>query len=363
MARAIAYETDALYLDLEREPDRRLLDDPWAALKPYTDRLVVLDEIHRAPELFQQLRGMIDEGRQTGKRTGRFLILGSASIDLLKQTGESLAGRITFVDLSPLTVQEVASDEQSVSRLWLRGGFPESYLAGSDQASQIHRDDLIRTYLEREIGQFGWRIPPERLRRLWTMIARNQGGMLNAAKLASALSISSPTVLNYIGLLVDLLLVRKLPPYSANIKKRLVKSPKVYIRDSGLLHALLEIGDPRALMSDQQVGASWEGFAIENILSVAPYGMLASFYRTSGGAEIDLVLERSGGRELWAIEIKLAHNPRPSRGFHQACQDLKPKRRFIVHPGEMSYKTSNGIEMIGLREMVALIGATKMSGH
>ena len=356
LAHAIAEQTDALYLDLEAGADRAKLADPALFLAEYEDRLVVLDEIHRAPELFQELRGLIDRGRRLGKGTGRFLILGSASVDLLRQSGESLAGRIEYVPLNPLDVLDVTAATAPMAALWVRGGFPDSLLAASDTDSLAFRRDFIRTYLQRDVSEFTLRrIPAETLERLWTMLAHGQGALLNASRLAASLGVSSPTVTGYIDLLVDLLLVRRLRPFHANIRKRLVKSPKVYVRDSGLVHALLGIEDHNALAGHPVAGASWEGFVIENLLAAVPPATAASFYRTQAGAEVDLVLEPPGGRQPWAIEIKLGLTPRPSRGFHHAREDIGPERSFIVYSGDERYPLSEDVEAIGLREMAAVL--------
>jgi hypothetical protein len=355
LAHEIAKGTDALYLDLESGRDRIKLADPALFLKTYENRLVVLDEIHRAPELFQELRGLIDQGRRRGKRSGRFLILGSASMDLLRQSGESLAGRIEYVELNPLDVMEAAVDGDALRELWVRGGFPDSFLAINDADSLIFRQNFIRTYLERDVPQFGRRIPAETLERLWTMLAHSQGTLLNASKLAAGLSISAPTVTSYVDLLVDLLLVRRLQPFHANVKKRLVKSPKVYVRDSGLVHALLGIEDHNALAGHPVVGTSWEGFVIENLLAVAPPRTTASFYRTSAGAEIDLLLELPGNRGLWALEIKRSLLASPGKGFHSAREDLKPQRSFVVYSGDERHPITKNVEAIGLAEMTVLL--------
>ena len=355
LALEIGKSTEALYLDLETRADRSKLADPALFLQAYQDRLVILDEIHRVPELFQELRGLIDQGRRRGKRTGRFLILGSASMDLLQQSGESLAGRIEYVEMDPLSVLEAAEHIEGVNRLWVRGGFPDSFLAESDEASFAFRRNFIRTYLERDVPQFGRRIPAETLERLWTMLAHNQGTLLNASKLASSLSVSAPTVTSYIDLLVDLLLVRRLRPFHSNTGKRLVKSPKVYVRDSGLVHALLGIEDYNALAGHPVVGASWEGFVIENLLAAAPARTTPSFYRTSAGAEIDLILELTGKHGLWAIEIKKGLAVSPSKGFHIAREDLKPRRSFVVYSGEDRYPIAEGVEMISIWEMASLL--------
>ena len=351
LAHAIADSTDAIYLDLESRSDRDKLTDPELYLRHYEDRLVILDEIHRLPEIFQTLRGIIDKGRREGRRTRRFLILGSASIDLLKQSGETLAGRIEYVELNPLDVLEAAPDLKSLSRLWVRGGFPDSFLAASEADSLAFRLSFIRTYLERDVPQFGPRIPAETLERLWTMLAHSQGTLLNASKLAAGLSVRSQTVTNYIDLLVDLLLVRRLPPFHANVKKRLVKSPKVFVRDSGLVHGLLGIADENQLAGHPVVGTSWEGFVIENLLSAAPPQTRASFYRTSAGAEIDLLLELPGTHGLWAIEIKRGLTARMEKGFHHARADLGPAKSFVVYSGEERYPLGPEIEAIGVREL------------
>lgn len=356
LAHAVAEQTEALYLDLEARADQARLADPALFLAEYEDRLVVLDEIHRVPELFQELRGLIDRGRRLGKGTGRFLILGSASVDLLRQSGESLAGRIEYVPLNPLDVLEVTAATAPMAALWVRGGFPGSLLAASDTDSLAFRRDFIRTYLQRDVSELTLRrIPAETLERLWTMLAHGQGGLLNASRLAASLGVSGPTVTGYIDLLVDLLLVRRLRPFHANVRKRLVKSPKVYVRDSGLVHALLGIEDHNALAGHPVAGASWEGFVIENLLAAVPPGTAASFYRTQAGAEVDLVLELPGRGRPWAIEIKLGLTPRPGRGFHNARADIEPERSFIVYSGDERYPLSAEVEAIGLREMAEVL--------
>lgn len=351
LAHEIADGRPSIYLDLESKTDRDKLTDPELFLRSHEDKLVILDVIHRVPELFQTLRGLIDQGRRKGNRTGRFLVLGSAAIDLLRQSGESLAGRIEYVDLGPLNVLEIRDEDADIQRLWLRGGFPDSYLAKNDADSFKNRRGFIRTYLERDVPQFGPRIPAEILERLWTMLAHNQGTLLNASKLAGGLSVSAPTVTSYISLLVDLLLVRRLPPHHANVGKRLVKSPRTYVRDSGLLHALLGIGDMNELAGHPVVGKSWEGFAIESLLAAAPERVQAGFYGTAAGAEIDLVLELGGKQGLWAVEIKRGLTAKPERGFFHALEDLQPKKAFVVHSGNDRYPLSEGVEAISLHAL------------
>lgn len=347
----IAEECDALYLDLESAVDREKLSNPTLFLTHHEDKLIILDEIHRMPEIFQTLRGLIDQGRRKGLKTGRFLILGSASIDLLRQSGETLAGRIEYIDMEPLNILEAKQEKNAdTMALWVRGGFPDSYLAASDEDSYIYRRNFIRTYLERDVPQFGPRIPAETLERLWTMLAHSQGQNLNSSKLAGSLSTAANTVTNYIDLLADLLLVRRLQPYHANTKKRLVKSPRIYVRDSGILHALLGLQDFNTLSGHPVFGASWEGFVIENLLSVAPQQTKASFYRTSAGAEVDLVLELPGGR-IWAVEIKSGLTPKPQKGFHHALEDIEPDKSFIVYSGKERYPLTEDTDVIGLYEL------------
>jgi len=351
LALQIAAQTQSLYMDLEDPIEREKLTNPGQFLAVYENHLVILDEIHRAPGLFPILRGLIDQGRRRGKRTGRFLLLGSASFDLLRQSGETLAGRITYLDMNPFNVMEVASQTE---QLWIRGGFPDSFLAQDEIQSMAWRRDLIRTYLERDIPMFGPRIPAETLRRFWTMLAHSQGGLLNCSKLAASLEVSSPTINRYTDLLTDLLLLRRLMPYHSNVKKRLVKSPKIFIRDSGLLHSLLNLGDLNSLLGHPVAGFSWEGFVIENLIAMAPSGTVPGFYRTSGGAEIDLILELPGGK-LWVMEIKRSLGSKPSRGFYEACEDLKPARKFLVHSGIDRYPLGEKIEAIGVLELGNLL--------
>jgi hypothetical protein len=356
LALALSNQTSSLYLDLESAEDRAKLSDAALFLRAYEDRLIILDEIHRAPELFQTLRGLIDEGRRRGRLAGRFLMLGSASMDLLRQSGESLAGRIAYVELTPLDVLEVRAAGGDLSALWIRGGFPDSYLAGDDPHSFVWRKDFIRTYLERDIPQFGPRVPAETLERLWTMLAHGQASLLNASRLAASLMASAQTVTRYIDLLVDLLLVRRLQPFLSNAGKRLVKAPKVYVRDSGIVHALLGIRDHNMLAGHPVAGASWEGFVVENLIAAAPAGSRSGFYRTAAGAEIDLILEIPG-QGLWAFEIKRGLSPRPGKGFHTASADLKPARRFLVYSGADRYPIGPGLDAIGLPDIAAILAA------
>lgn len=346
----------AVYLDLESDADRAKLTDPLLYLSQHADKLVVLDEIQRVPGLFRTLRGLIDAGRREGRANGRFLVLGSASIDLLRQSSESLAGRIRYLELAPLDAGEVGAGR--LDALWLRGGFPESLLATSDAVSLRWRQDFIRTYLERDIPLLGPRIPAETLRRLWTMLAHQQGGLLNAAALARGLAVDGKTVASYLDLLVDLLLVRRLPPWHANIRKRLVKSPKIYVRDSGLVHALLGIGDFESLLSHPVAGASWEGMVIESLIAAAPAGTEAYFFRTAAGAEIDLLLQLPGRHQPWAVEIKRGLSPRLERGFHLAADDVQPERRFVIYSGTERYPLGRDVEALSLIELCAELSSS-----
>jgi predicted AAA+ superfamily ATPase len=355
LALSIAEHRRATYLDLESEPDRARLAQPELYFADHADELVIIDEVHRAPGLFETLRGVIDRARREGRGAGRFLLLGSASIDLLAQSGETLAGRIAFVELGPFDVSEIGAGQ--VNSLWVRGGFPESFLARDDAISLRWRRDFIRTYLERDIPQLGPRVPAETLRRLWTMLAHSQGGLLNAAQLARALAVDGKTIARYLDLMVDLLLVRRLPPHLANVGKRLVRAPKVYVRDSGVVHALLGLGDKDALLGHPVAGASWEGFVIENLVAIAGDDAEASFYRTSGGAEVDLILSWPSGRR-WAIEIKRSLAPRLERGIRSALADLEPEQGFIVYPGVERFPLGEQVDAISLEALCQELART-----
>jgi hypothetical protein len=356
LALSVGVPRDAIYLDLESESDRGKLAEPEAYLSGHLDRLVILDEIHRAPGLFPILRGLIDRSRRSGRKAGQYLLLGAASLDLLRQSGETLAGRIAYLELSPLDALEARS--RPLDDLWLRGGFPESLLARDDADSLHWRQDFIRTYLERDIPQFGPRLPAETLRRLWAMLAHNQGGMLNSALLARNLGLDVKTINSYLDLLVDLLLVRRLPPWHANLGKRLVKAPRIFVRDSGLVHALVGVPDRETLLSHPILGPSWEGMVIENLIAAAPDQAEPFFFRTAGGAEIDLLLAWPGGN-LWAIEVKRSLAPKLERGFHVACEDLNPVRRVAVYPGTERYPMGSGVEAMPLPAIMEELAALR----
>ena len=352
LALDIASELGGVYLDLEDSRDISKLAEPRLYLERHENRLVILDEIHRLPGLFKDLRGLIDSGRRKGLRSGRFLILGSAAAGLLRQSGETLAGRIAYIDMGPLNILECGNTMAATVDLWVRGGYPDSLLAASGARSLKLRKDFIRTYLERDVAQFGPQLPPVTLERLWTMLAHSQGGLLNASQFAGGLGVSAQTVTRYIDLLDGLLLVRRLMPLHVNIRKRLIKAPKLYVRDSGLLHALLSISNFDDLAGHPVMGASWEGFVIEHLISVAPDRSLASFYRTATGVEIDLILDLPNG-ERWAIEAKYRSSQKLRRGFHIAREDTEPTRSFVVYCGAESYPLARDVTAIGLHELAA----------
>ena len=341
----------ALYLDLEREADRRRLDDADAYLRRQHGRLVILDEVHRLPGLFPLLRGIIDERRRAGDRTRQFLLLGSASLELQHQAGESLAGRASYQELTPVTAPEWMG-HGDLTALWVRGGFPESLLAASDGDSARWREDFIRSYLERDVPLFAPGLPASTIGRLWRMLAHGQGTMLNKARLAGSLELSAPTVGRYVDLLEQLLLVRRLQPWSGNTGKRLVRTPKVYLRDSGLLHALLGLARLDDVLSHPVAGASWEGFAVEQLIAAAGPDWQPLFFRTATGVEADLVLERGGVVEL-VVEIKRSSAPVASDGLHAALAVLKPRQAFVAHGGEGTWPMPGGITAIPLATLAA----------
>ena len=361
MARQIAArrKAKAIYLDLERPADQRRLADADAFLRAQTG-LVVIDEIHRAPALFHTLRGIIDDRRAAGDPAGHFLLLGSAALDLMHQAAETLAGRVDYLELAPFDVTELPAPVHDLDRLWVRGGFPESLLAKSEVASLRWRHAFIRSYLERDVPMFAPRLPAETIGRLWSMLAHAQGTMLNQSRLASSLAVSTPAIGRYIDLLVDLLLVRRLRPWSGNVGKRLVRTPKVYLRDSGLVHALLELDDWKAVLGHPVAGPSWEGFVIDNLIAVAGDRRTPYFYRTENGAEIDLLFERGGTVEM-AIEIKRSTAPVVSKGFRLACDLLRPKARYVVHGGDETWPLEKEITAVTLRELARRLGKTANS--
>ncbi len=348
----------ALYLDLELPSAQRQLDDPEAFFLAHPNQLVILDEVQRLPELFSVLRGVIDQRRRDGEASRQFLLLGSASGVLLKQSSESLAGRVAQLELTPFQAMEVLRAEegmQGMNALWVRGGFPLSWMAANDAQSLSWREAFITTYLEKDIPALGPRIPATTLRRLWTMLAHNQGELLDQSRLAAALAISGQTVGRYIDLLCDLMLVRRLPAWSGNVGKRLVRAPKVYVRDSGIVHALLGLQDLDSVLSHPVAGGSWEGFVVEQLISAAPQAQ-ASFFRTSHGAEVDLVLEFRGG-QTWVIEIKRSSAPTVSKGFYLAADDVGASRKILVAPVQGAFPIKGGIEVMNPLMAAALVAA------
>ncbi len=349
-------DPNALYLDLELPSAQRQLDDPEAFLMAHAHQLVIMDEVQRMPELFGILRGVIDQRRRMGQASGQFLLLGSATGVLLQQSSESLAGRVAYVELPALQASEIFTTPQSakdLGALWVRGGFPLSWLAKSDAASMTWREVFISTYLEKDIPALGPRIPATTLRRLWTMLAHHQGELLDQSKLAAALAISGQTVSRYIDLLCDLMLVRRLPAWHGNVGKRLIRSPKVYVRDSGLVHALLGLSNQDALLGHPVAGSSWEGFVIEQLINAAPQAQ-ASFYRTSNGAEVDLVLTFRN-QQTWTIEIKRSSAPTVSKGFYQAATDLVAVRKLLVAPVDQTYPMKEGVEVVDVMTAIRLV--------
>jgi len=342
LARVLAAEyPDAVVLDLERESDRARLARPEAFFARHRGQLVVLDEVQAVPEVFAALRPEIDADR----RPGRFLLLGSASGRLLRQSSESLAGRVAYLELAPLLVEEVGAAPAPAASLWLRGGFPPSFTAADDAASFAWRGDLIQTFLARDLPQLGVTIPAETLRRFWRMCAHLHGQLFNASQLGAALGgVAHTTVGRYLDLFVDTLMLRRLEPHFVNVGKRLVKSPKVYVRDSGILHALLNIATTDDLSGHPVAGQSWEGFVIEQIIGAAPPLAEFSFYRTAAGAEMDLVVT-TGGRSV-GYEIKLSNAPKPGKGFWHACEDLGVERAYVVAPVLEPYALADNVEVV-----------------
>jgi uncharacterized protein len=335
-----------LYLDLQNLDDLNKLREPTLFFQANQDVTVCLDEIQLVPELFSALRSEIDRNR----RPGRFILLGSASQDLIQKTSESLAGRIGLIELSPFAIEEVERNVNfELNKFWLRGGYPDSYLASSDQGSVLWRENFLRTYVERDIPQLGFQIPALQLRRLLTMCGHNQGQLFNSSQLGESLGVTYQTIRRYIDLMEQTFIIRSLPPFEKNIKKRLVKSPKIYVRDSGLLHRLLQVDDFNSLMGNPVFGASWEGFVIENVIS-SLRDCKFSFYRSATGDELDLLIER--GTRTIAIECKASSAPQVTKGFWNAIEITKPDKTYIVAPVSASYPFKNGVEVCGLSDFL-----------
>jgi len=360
LARALCQSAfpESVYLDLERPSDVNKLEAPELFLEMHTDELVILDEIQRMPALFPLLRALVDANR----KNGRFLVLGSASPDLVRQSSESLAGRIIYLELGPFSLSEVGTSKEDVWQLWQRGGFPPSFLAPTDRDSFQWREAFIQTYLERDLPALGIRIPSATLHRFWRMLAHSHGQLWNASKIAGSLGITAPTARHYLDILQDTFVVRQLHPYYINLKKRLVKTPKAYLRDSGLLHALLQLENLDDLIGHPCVGSSWEGWVIEQILSMVPVNWRPWFYRTSGGAEIDLILERPGRAPMLAFEVKYSAAPSPSKGFWNALSDLGLDTGYVICPCEEQYPLGKGVFTLPVSQLPSVLGSLGSDG-
>lgn len=345
MVKSLKLDREGLYIDLEKASDRAKLVDPELFLKSHTDKTVILDEIQLMPELFAELRSLIDEQREPG----RFILLGSASPDLIRKSSDSLAGRIGYLELTPFFLGEIEPDE--TEKLWIRGGFPLSFLARSERESQLWRQNFIKTYLERDLAQIGLSTDPRLVERFWMMLANAQGGLWNAESFAKALGITRPTVNRYLEYLEGSFMVRVLAPYHHNIKKRLVKSPKVFIRDTGLLHALTGVESMAALQNLLLIGASWEGFVIEQIAATYGEAYEYYFYRTHQGAECDLLLVKNGVVKT-AIEIKNTLSPKLSKGMQISMEDTGAEEGFVVCRIDQGFPLSEKVKAVGLREFL-----------
>lgn len=347
------------YLDLESDADYNKLSDSEAYLKRFAGKLLIIDEVQRKPDLFRVIRGIVDERKRNGERSGHFLLLGSASRDLLQQSSETLAGRIRYLELTPFKVSELLQHQGinfELEKLWLNGGFPDSYLASNNEESWNWRSDFISTYMERDLPSMGVGIAPTQLKRFWKMLAHYNGNQVNLSEIGRSLELSHTTIKKHLDVLTDFYMVRQLPPWSGNVKKRLIKSPKIYIRDTGILHSLMNVSSMDALLAHPSVGASWEGFAIENILDLIDNRWIYSYYRTATQIEIDLVLH-TPDREVWAIEIKRASAPKLGRGFYEACKDIGATHKWMVNANNDRYPLPNEVEVIGLLEFLELLKA------
>ena len=347
------------YLDLELDSDLSKLSDPEGYLRRFENQLLIIDEVQRKPDLFRILRGLVDIRKRAGEPVGQFLLLGSASRDLLQASSETLAGRIRYMELNPFTVMEIYNANSSTfnpERLWLRGGFPNSYLAGTENESWEWRNDFISSYVERDIPLMGAHIPATRMKTFWTMLAHYHGQQIILSELGKSLEVSHTTIRSYLDILTDFYMVRQIQPWSGNTKKRLIKSPKIYLRDTGILHKLLNISQLEDLLGNPAVGASWEGFVAENIINGLSNKWRYSYYRTTAQTEIDLVLE-GPGNQVWAIEIKRSVAPKLSKGFHTACEDINATSKFVVYSGTERFLMSGNTEAIGLIEFLNMINA------
>ena len=351
LARSLDIGKPVHYLDLERPSDQARLTDPELYLSQFVGQLVILDEVQRMPDLFPVLRSLIDERRRSGEKVGQFLLLGSASPELLQQSSETLAGRISYLELPPLQLLELQLPRQELSLHWERGGYPDSYLAGDEEASLQWREDFITSYVERYLPQQGITATPIVLRRFCSMLAHQQGATINLSKLAGSLGIDGKTARRYLDLLEGLYLVRSVPPWTRNAGKRLVKSAKVYWRDSGILHALAGLPNLDQVLGHPICGASWEGYCIEQILNLLPKEATASHYRTHAGAEVDLVIEQADG-EVLVVEIKRTLSPKLTPGLVESMETLGSKRGVIVIPEGEAYPLSKTVTASGLKSFL-----------
>lgn len=353
LARALKIGKPIHYLDLERPSHIAKLVDPELYLSKFADQLVILDEIQRIPELFPVLRSLVDERRRTGEKGAHFLILGSASPELMQQSSETLAGRISYLELHPLNLCELekAEIEMEMEKHWFRGGYPDSYLAVDDEISNQWCEDFITSYVERYLPQTGITADPLLLRRFCSMLVHQQGSPVNLSKMAGSLGIDGKTARHYLNLLEALFLVRSLPAWSKNSGKRLVRSAKIYWRDTGILHSLAALHNLEQLLGHPLCGHSWEGYCLEQIITRLPKGYLCSHYRTQAGAEVDLVIEKPDG-EILAIEIKRTLSPKLSPAYLESLKTLNATRGFFVIPKGASYPLSESVSAMGLREFL-----------
>lgn len=345
------------YLDLELDSDLNKLSDPESYLRRFENQMLIIDEVQRKPNLFKVLRGLIDIRIRSGETSGHFLLLGSASRDLLQQSSETLAGRIRYLELSPFSALEIYNNDPlgfNADKLWFRGGFPGSYLAATDDESWQWRNDFITTYVERDIPLMGPQVPPIRMKRFWTMVAHHHGQQIVASELGKSLEVSHTTIKTYIDILTDFYMLRQIQPWSGNSRKRLIKSPKIYLRDTGMLHNLLNISSFEGLLGHPVIGASWEGFVVENIIAQLSKKWRYSYYRTASQTEIDLVLEGPDNK-IWAIEIKRSLAPTLGKGFYSACEDIGATDKFVIYPGTERYPLSDNAEVVGLVEFLKMV--------
>lgn len=353
LAHELKTDKPSHYLDLERPSDIAKLQDPELYLSKHRGELIILDEIQRIPDLFPVLRSLIDERRRAGEASAQFLLLGSASPELLQQSSETLAGRISFLELNPFNLCEISASTKDLDSHWFRGGYPESFLAPSDEAAIQWCDDFVASYVERYLPQLGVTLAPLQLRRLCSMLAHQQGSSLNLSQLGNSLAINGKTVRHYIDLLEGLFILRTLPAWSRNAGKRLVKAPKIYLRDTGILHTLAGLHSMEQVLGHPICGHSWEGYCIEQILSLLPKNYTASYYRTHAGAELDLVIESPQG-SVYAIEIKRTLSPKLTPAFRESMKTTGAMRGYYIMPQGEGFSLSKEVEAITLQDFLHL---------